>query len=264
MASSSRFSWASALTEPLNLLLLASGGASAALTGSVLPLVVAAGAELAWLVLAPATYKRRALPAPRKEAPHIQEQALLRRLNEAERRRFLALDLARKEIRRWVAEKSDWSADLIEPELDKLDQLLDDFLKLAAALARQSRVLAESSSEELKKDLSLAQDAAEQADDASLQSLLDKARLLEDRLEQRELAESNHQALTAQLDAVEQGVLWFKEQMVQVSSLNPLGERLDTLLQGVEAVQGSIAETEALELSPGRRAARQRLSIKGS
>lgn len=125
--------------HPLEAGLLLSGAASAAWTGDLRPLMVAGGVELAWRL---ATALRSSAPAPRTEVAAA-EQARLRKLDEPTRRRFLELDRLRKHFRKLAAQHPDLADADAERELGKVDELVRDWLELAATRAETAAVVGE-------------------------------------------------------------------------------------------------------------------------
>src|SRR5688572_10182781 len=138
-----------ALAHPLNWILLAALGASAYLTGSWIPLEIAAAAEALWLIVARSHFAKR--PAAAKVQP--EEQALLRTLSEEDRRRFLELDRLRREIGKSVEHHPSLTAEMLGAELPKLDGLVQAFLRMAADAARFDAYAASSNLDALVEDV---------------------------------------------------------------------------------------------------------------
>lgn len=244
-----RSAFSAALTHPLNALMLGSGVLSAAASGSLMPLIITGVAELAWLFgLSRSASQRRLLALQRgQEAARDTQRAVqvdLRGLSEAERRRYHELELIRKDVHRLAADNSELSAELLQPELAKVDRLGVEFLQVLKTVSEQRRLEQDADTDALVSEAAEARAAAEAA--PADRQLADRAQLLEARAERRALLSNQRSAGEAQLSEVEAGLRLLRDQVASLRSPSELGHQLDALSRSVGAVERAVQETEAL------------------
>ncbi len=244
-----------ALSHPLNLLLLGTAGLSAALTGSWLPLAVGAGAELIWLAVGSRTggfkdyvehRQRAALAAGRTRG----QQAKLAEVSEEDRRRFLALDTLRSDIRRLVEGSDSLEKDLLAPELAKVDRLVDAFLDLAARAATYAAFDADSDLDALEAEARRQEVVVDKATDPDDKALArSNLELMQARLQRAADVRRLLKTSRGQLNLVENTLELMRDQVASLQSPAALSGQLDDLVRSVEAIEASAKETRALERS---------------
>lgn len=248
---SSRSAFAAALTHPLNALMLGSGVLSAATSGSALPLAITGVAELIWLfgLSRTDTQRRRlALEQGQRAAREVQRGAQrdLRGLSEDERRRFLELELVRKDVHRLAEGNDQLSAELLVPELAKVDHLGQEYLRLLRTVSEQRRLERDGALDKLVSEAAAARAEAEDA--PTDRNLADRAELLEARAERRAQLSQQRAAGEAQLDEVETGLRMLRDQVASMSAPTELSGQLDSLVGGVEAVARTSQELASMSV----------------
>ena len=229
-----------ALRHPLNALLLGVVGLSAFFTGSFWPLLVGAVAEGAWLVMGPnldeTQRQRRWLAREANErATLLDEQVLLRRISEADRRRFLELDVVRKEIHGLVEGHDSLTLDMMSQELHKVDRLLTAYLRVAGAANAQASALSDTDVVALE-----AERVALPSDDKQGREVIGA------RLAQAAALETSVEEARAELGRVEQSLRLIRDQIATMRRPEELAEKLDDLVQTVEVVAATGRETELI------------------
>lgn len=242
-----------AVKHPLNLLLLAAAGASAALTGSWIPLAVGAGAELLWLTVGSRMGGQRDFVEFKQRAAQLAartrgQQAKLSQLGAKDRERFLTLDGVRSDIRRLVAESDRLEQDMLEPELAKVDGLVESFLDLASRSAVYESFVDGSDLNTLEEEARRQEaivDRTEDPDDKLLaaQNLQLMQARLQRAVEVRQLLKRSR----GQLNLVANTLELLRDQIATLQSPAALSEQLDELVRSVEAIEASAKETRALE-----------------
>lgn len=195
------------LSHPLNLLLLGSGALSAVWVADWRPLAVVFVAELLWLVGAPIANRRR---RPERMTSEIGHRALLRKLDEDMRRRYLELTRLGQDLRRLADANPSLTAVGLELELDRVDGLVSAWLQTAAVTSERRAILDSASSP---------------SDDATL------------------AVEHSERELRAVEDALETA----RDEVMTMSTPESLRSRIDGLKMGVEAAERTLRSVRELE-----------------
>lgn len=242
----------SALTHPLNVLLLAGAGVSALLTGTWIPLAVAGACELLWLTLGPKLPAQRryfellARDAGKAEAIRG-EQALVRELGEADRKRFLELDRLRQDIARLTNENPSLSMDMMKGELTKVDHLVGAFLRMAAETTRLEAFLETSDLDALEADVRRQRAVVEKtADPDARATAAENLELMEARLLRAAEMRRRVREQRGQLQLVENTMALLRDQVATMKTPEEIAGRLDELVQTVDVIEATAKETEAI------------------
>lgn len=241
-----------AFLNPYNLSLLAGAGAISAFTGDWLISAAAAGLEALWLVLGPdfKPFQRAVRQAQREERDEQDKKRvaeLMKELPEHEWQRAKALDELRREVERDVANNPSFQAVLLQTELDKLKHLHQSFVRLAHGCRRAETYLQAINLRELENQLKAHQTWAEKAQDASVKELADKnAQVIQKRLDTIKEIQTFLARARGQMNLIENSVRLLRDQALTMTSPDQLTEQLDDLMTGVDAVQASVKDAEAL------------------
>ena len=231
-----------ALAHPLNFILLAALGASAYLTGSWIPLEIAAAAEALWLIIARAQLKKPAVAKVEQS-----EQALLRTLSEEDRRRFLELDRLRKDVGDLVRQNPSLTAEMLGAELPKLDHLVNAFLRMASDAARFEEYAASSNLDALEEDVRRQEKIVEKTSDPAAKGVAaQNLELMQKRLEKAAEMRRKVREMRGQLTLVENTIRLLRDQIATMQSPEELTHRLDDLVRSVDAIETTKRETEAI------------------
>src|SRR5688572_8503346 len=142
-----------------NYSLLGAAGALAVVTGTWIPLALAAGLEAVWMVNAPGSRLLRKLWFDKK---HAEEEHLVRKARrEAAIGSLPVHDLGRakrleekhEQIFALAENNKSFAGELLAPELAKLDRLVDGFIELAVNCARFEQYLSTIDWHELEHEL---------------------------------------------------------------------------------------------------------------
>jgi len=239
--------------HPLNIILLGAAGVSAALTGSWIPLAVGAGAEVLWLAVGSrlggfadyVEHRQRAALAAKSTGG---EQAKLSKVGEEDRRRFLALDGLRGDIRRLVQDSDALEQGMLEPELKKVDRLVEAFLELAARAATYAAFVEDSDLNTLEAEARRQEAVVERTKDPEDKQLAaQNLELMQSRLQHAAEVRRLLKAARGQMNLVENTLELMRDQVASLQSPAQLSEQLDDLVRSVEAIEASAKETRALE-----------------
>ncbi len=248
-----------AFANPYNLSLFGGALAAAGLTLNPLLAVVALGAEAMWLLHAPESSRlRHLLWDPRFEQVKLayEQQARAERmqlLSNPDRQRVDRLVAQKRDIQRLAAQNPSFTADLLRGELVKTDRLVEAFLDMAVTCARYEQYLASIDISGLDKDRDRWDKAIRNGKDGEPQIGIAKKNLavIMKRFEKVQEIRRYLGVARGQLDLIENSFRLLADQIVTMQSPQELTGQLDELLDGVQAIKDSTADTERLLSSMG-------------
>ncbi len=243
-----------AFANPYNLSLLAGGLAASALTLNPLLAIVTLGLEVLWVVNAPGSKKLQEWlwdPAF-DQTEQAQEQAAraerLKNIDEADRERVISLLERQKEINALAAQNPSFTGELLRSELTKTDRLVESFIEMAGTCSRYDAYLDSIDLAELEKDRRRWELVARQEGTRSSEANI-AAKNLAVIMKRFEKMKEIHHYLTlarGQLDLIENSFQLIADQIVTMQSPQELTGQLDELLDGVESIKQTAADTERL------------------
>ena len=243
-----------AFANPYNLSLLAGGLALSAVTLNPLLAIVTLGAEILWVVNAPGSKKLQEwLWDPSFDAEEQARQAAaraerLKHLDESDRERVLELLTRQQEINALAAQNPSFTGELLRTELTKTDKLVESFIEMATTCSRYDAYLDSIDLSDLEKDrrrwesMAKRQDIRESETDIAQKNLA----IINKRFDK--MKEIHHYLTLArgQLDLIENSFQLIADQIVTMQSPQELTGQLDELLDGVESIKQTAADTERL------------------
>ena len=209
-------------------------------------------AELAWLVLAPnvrpfrvAQDRRAAEKAVEAARRQVQRQAA--GLPQADWSRAQGLEELRRELVRLMAQNPTFTRLVLEPEIQKLDELHAAFVSLAVAAAAADAHLASSEAKGLAAQLEAARGAVASAADETARGVAEQnVAVLERRVERLADARTFSVRARAQMELIENSVRLLKDQALTLTDPAQVKGQLDDLLLGVDALQKVVSVDEGL------------------
>jgi hypothetical protein len=248
-----------AFANPYNLSLFGGALAAAGLTMNPFLAVVAIGAEALWLLYAPESARLKHLlwdprfDKVRELAEREARAERMRLLAEADRVRVDRLVAQKREIQRLATENPSFTADLLRGELVKTDRLVEAFLDMAVTCARYEQYLASIDIAGLDKDRDRWDKAIRAGKDGDAQTEIAKKNLavIMKRFEKVQEIRKYLGVARGQLDLIENSFKLLADQIVTMQSPQQLSGQLDELLDGVQAIKDSTADTERLLNSLG-------------
>ncbi|MCM3900898.1 MAG: hypothetical protein ND866_04265 [Pyrinomonadaceae bacterium] len=255
-----------AFANPYNLSLLVGGLAASALTLNPLLAVIVVGMEILWVVNAPGSKKLQEwLWDPKfDEQQQAQEQAAraerLQSLDEADRERVVELFARQQEINSLAARNPSFTGELLRTELTKTDRLVEAFMEMATTCGRYEAYLNSIDLSELERDRRRWETIVKGQDSAkgTVQGTIQNKRNSETDIARKNLAvimkrfdkmKEIHHYLTlarGQLDLIENSFQLIADQIVTMQSPQELTGQLDELLDGVESIKQTAADTERI------------------
>jgi hypothetical protein len=243
-----------AFVNPYNLSLLAGGLAASALTLNPLLAIIVVGLEVLWMTNAPGSKKLQEWlwdPAF-DEKEQAQEQAAraerLKTLDEETRARVLSLLVRQQEINSLAAQNPSFTGELLRTELTKTDRLVEAFIEMATTCSRYEAYLDSINARDLEKERRRWESIARQQDANSPETEIARKNLAVIMKRFEKMKEINHYLRVArgQLDLIEHSFQLIADQIVTMQSPQELTGQLDELLDGVESIKQTAADTERM------------------
>ena len=248
-----------AFANPYNLSLVVGGLAAAVLTANPLLALVALGSEAIWLLHAPESKRlRHLLWDPRFEQLKMayDEQARAERmqvLSPPDRGRVNRLVQQKRDITRLASQNPSFTADLLRGELVKTDRLVESFLDMAVTCARYEQYLATIDITGLDRDRDRWDKAIRSgtAQDQQVDIARKNLAIIMKRFEKVQEIRKYLSVARGQLDLIENSFQLLADQIVTMQSPQELSGQLDEMLNGVQAIKDSTADTERLLAAMG-------------
>lgn len=243
-----------AFANPYNLSLLAGGLAASALTLNPLLAVITVGLEILWVVNAPGSKKLREwLWDPTFDQEQEAQEAAaraerLKNLDESDRERVISLLARQREINALAAQNPSFTGELLRTELTKTDRLVEAFIEMATTCSRYDAYLDSINLSDLEKDRRRWEAIARDEDKRDSETEIARKNLAVIMKRFDKMKEIHHYLTVArgQLDLIENSFQLISDQIVTMQSPQELTGQLDELLDGVESIKQTAADTERI------------------
>jgi hypothetical protein len=243
-----------AFANPYNITLLAGGLVASALTLNPLLAIVTVGLEVLWVVNAPGSSKLREWlwdpqfdAAEQKELQEFRAKQL-HNLDESDRERVVELIARQQEINGLASQNPSFTGELLRTELTKTDRLVEAFIEMATTCGRYEAYLDSINLSELVRDRRRWQAIVD--DQCIHDSQADIAgknlAVILKRFEKMKEINSYLTLARGQLDLIENSFQLIADQIVTMQSPQELTGQLDELLDGVESIKQTAADTERM------------------
>ena len=243
-----------AFANPYNLSLLAGGLAASVLTLNPLLAIITVGLELLWVVNAPSSKKLQewlwdpSFDQQQEAAEKAAREERLKSLDESDRERVTDLLARQQEINGLAAQNPSFTGELLRSELTKTDRLVEAFIEMANTCSRYQAYLDSIDLSELEKDRrrwdAICQKSA--SGDSETEIARKNLAIINKRFDK--MKEIHHYLTMArgQLDLIENSFQLIADQIVTMQSPQELTGQLDELLDGVESIKQTAADTERM------------------
>ena len=248
-----------AFANPYNLSLLGGALAASVLTLNPLIALMALGGEALWLLHAPGSERlRHLLWDPRfaglKAAYDAEQRATrMQLLGATDRQRVEKLIQFKQDIGRLAGQNPSFTSELLQGELVKTDRLVESFLDMAVTCARYEHYLASVDMVALDRDRGRWNTIVTNGHSERSQADIARKNLtvIMKRFEKVQEIQRYLTVARGQLDLIENSFRLLADQIVTMQSPQELSGQLDELLNGVEAIKASTADTERMLSSMG-------------
>jgi len=243
-----------AFANPYNLSLLAGGLVASALTLNPLLAVITVGLEILWMTNAPGSKKLQEwLWDPEYDAQErAQEEAAraerLKNLTESDRERVIDLIVRQQEINSLAAQNPSFTGELLRTELVKTDRLVEAFIEMANTCSRYEAYLESIDLTELERDRRRWESTVRNDERGLAETDIARKNLAIIMKRFDKMKEIRHYLMLArgQLDLIENSFQLIADQIVTMQSPQELTGQLDELLDGVESIKQTAADTERM------------------
>jgi hypothetical protein len=234
-----------------NLIGLGGAVAFAAISGSGLPLILGAGLEMIYLAAVPQMSRFRRLVrswkyAEEKRAIEVRLRALFNEIPPDLRVRYGRVEALCRNIRENYARLSAATQLFAKETEDRLDGLLQGYLRLLHALQQHYEYLRNTDVERIKKEAAeLERHMA--ADPPKVQEINRKRlEILAKRIEKFGKIRENCSIIEAQCGAMEDVLQLIRDQSVTLRDPQQVSDQLEGLVHDVEQTEQSVREVEAI------------------
>jgi hypothetical protein len=227
----------------------------AILSGSMLPLIVAAGVEMVVLpmlagnprfqnvVKAEHLTDERAAQQVRKQ---VEVSEMLRGLPEGERRNYQEMIRLTGEIKENYKALDSSSQVLLEELVTKLDALMSFYLRMRYSLSRYDNYFASTDKERIEERIAMLEHEMASGPERIQQIKAKTKAVLEKRLERYGKALENKQLIEAQTEAVQEALQLLRDQSYSIKDPRSIAGQLDDLVSRAEVTERGVQDLEAL------------------
>lgn len=243
-----------AFANPYNLSLVLGGVAASVLTANPIPVLLAVGGEGLWLLHAPESkFLRKVWWDPKLEQIQASidsatREERVRSLSQNDQNRVRALYAKQSEINNLAAQNPTFTSELLRTELQKTRKLADSFLEMALTCGRYERYLNSIDFNALERDRQRWQQRAAMDKIQPQERDIAKKNLevLQKRIEKLRDIRNYLGVTRGQVDLIENSFQLIADQIVTMQSPAELSGQLDDLLDGVESIKQTAADTEKI------------------
>jgi hypothetical protein len=243
-----------AFANPYNLSLLVGGLAASAVTLNPLLAIVVVGLEVLWMTNAPGSRKLQEWlwdPTFDQQEEAKQQAARaeqLKNLDEESRERVLSLLARQQEIDSLAAQNPSFTGELLRSELTKTDRLVEAFIEMAMTCSRYDAYLNSVNATELERERRRWEGVVKQQEEKTPEIDIARKNLAVIMKRFEKMKEIHHYLRVArgQLDLIEHSFQLIADQIVTMQSPQELTGQLDELLDGVESIKQTAADTERM------------------
>jgi len=236
-----------AIKNQYNLIGIGTALGFAILSGSLLPLILAAGLELTLLPFMERyqRYRRaRDLEEEKRQRKETEGADMLRALSPSERQRYHALEILAAEIRQNYRDLDPSSRILLEELSHKLDFLLTFYLRMRFSLSRYEAYFATTDPKRLEERVAaLSGEIAKGTERVQAIKARTKAVLLK-RLERYKKALENRQLVDAQTETVQEVLQLLRDHSFSMRDPRTISEQLDGLVSAAEETERGVKDME--------------------
>jgi hypothetical protein len=238
-----------------NLIGLGAALGFAVLSGSLLPLIVAAGVELIVLPMLASNPRFQNVVkgqqlVEQRERQQVRKQVeaseMLRLLPAGERSRYQDLLRLAGEIRENYRGLDSSSRALLDDLVGKLDFLMSFYLRMRYSLARYDSYFASTDPEQIDERIAMLGHEMAEGPERIREIKAKTKAVLEKRLERYKKALENKQLIEAQTETVQEVLQFLRDQSFSIKDPRSIAEQLDGLISNAEVTERGVKDLEQL------------------
>lgn len=246
---------ARAFKSQYNLIGLGTALGFSIISGTFLPLLIAAGVELVVLPLVSGNSRFQRLvraqtseeeTQAREEKVQGQTMEMLRTLTDFERGRYRQLDGLAQEIRQNYRGLDASSRMLVDELESKLDFLLSFYLRMRHSVARYERYFSTTNPEHFEERLHMLEQEIATSPERVREIKARTKAVLEKRMEKYKKALENKQLVDAQTETVQEVLQLLRDQSYSMRDPRSITEQLDGLVSAAEETERGVRDLEDL------------------
>jgi hypothetical protein len=232
-----------------NVIGLAGAAAFAVLSGTALPVLLAAGVELMYLAVVPQSSRFRRLVRSwkyeaEKKAHDAKVRAMQQQLPADVRERYARLGQISQSIRANYARLSSTSQIFVDQVQQRIDALMNSFLRLASAESTYTEYLQRTDTRRVEQEITALERNIEKQP-AKVQEINRKRiEIMHKRQERFKKIVEDLQVIQVQCAAIEDVLALIRDQSISLTDPQQVSEKLDTLMQDVESTEATVKEIE--------------------
>ena len=257
---------AHAFKSQYNLIGLGTALGFAILSGTLLPIIVAAGVEMVVLPLVSGSgrYQRLVRARTSEEADEqdaarqrMESSEMLQYMPEVERARYRTLQALTNEIRQNYKGMDSSSQMLLEQLVEKLDFLLSFYLRMRYSLTRYHNYFNSTDPERIQERIAMLEHEMKSGPERVQQIKARTRSVLEKRLDRYKKAVENRDLIDAQTETVQEVLQLLRDQSYSMRDPRSITEQIDGLVSSAEETERGVKDMEeilAMEndmMSPG-------------
>ena len=213
-------------------------------------LIFAAASELMYLGILPRQERFqklvRAQHDKERSKPPSQKEIYLR-LTKFSQRRYARLRKIEKEIESNYRKLSYASQGLLDSHLQKIDGLIESYIKLLYQKERYEDSVRNGAEAEIARDIKAIRDDLTTTQSTKVRAIKERRlRILDQRLARYKRSKENQEIIEEQLATIEDVIKYIHEQSLTLRDPEAITFQLDTLLNEVEETEASVEEMEEM------------------
>lgn len=240
-----------------NWISLIGAGVFALISGTALPLLLAAGLELMYLAIVPQSSRFRRLvrswQLADEQLKHQQKlNDMLRSLSSELQSRYVHCSQICRSIRQNFEQLSSQSQIFLQQIDTSLQGLLTGYARLLVAAAQQQQYQKSTGEDEIKREITSLQKSLSSQPSRVQEINQKRIEILNKRLEKFDKISENQKVVEAQIAAVEDVLMLVRDQSVTMRDPQQVSDRLDSLVRDVEQTEQTVQQVETIfgDLSP--------------
>jgi|SRR3954469_11473263 hypothetical protein len=240
-----------------NWISLAGAAVFAVVSGTALPILLAAGLELMYLAIVPQSSRFRRLvrswQLADEQLKHQQKlNEIVQNLSPEMQSRYVHCVQICGSIRQNFAQLSSQSQIFLQQIDTSLQGLLSGYARLLVGAAQQQQYLRSTGQDEIKREIASLQKTMSSQPQRVQEINQKRIEILNKRLEKFDKISENCKVVDAQIAAVEDVLMLVRDQSVTMRDPQEVSDRLDSLVHDVEQTEQTVQQVETIfsDLSP--------------